>query len=81
MLVNHLKAWDVAMDAWEKCNDYGYQSTFGCCVHQLKDVCNVWPLFFEYVNDFRAIPYKEEFLKAWTKKVIHLGNTIPNRYG
>jgi len=43
-------------------------------------VCNAWPLFFEYVNDTWIIPYRERFVKAWTDKVMHLRQTMTNRY-
>ncbi|XP_052734136.1 uncharacterized protein LOC128196674 [Vigna angularis] len=38
-----------------------------------------WPLFFEYVNQTWIIPYNTYFVKFWTNKVMHLGNTTTNR--
>ena len=39
-----------------------------------------WPMFVDYVNQTWIIPHKERFVKAWMNKVMHLGNTITNRY-
>ncbi|XP_052732394.1 uncharacterized protein LOC128196201 [Vigna angularis] len=36
-------------------------------------------LFFEYVNQTWIIPYSTYFVKLWTNKVMHLGNTTTNR--
>ncbi|XP_027940130.1 uncharacterized protein LOC114194217 [Vigna unguiculata] len=52
---------------------------FNECVHRLELVCQPWPVFFEYVNDSWIIPYKKFFVKAWTNKVMHLGNTTSNK--
>ena len=37
-------------------------------------------MFVDYVNETWIILHKEKFVKAWTNKVIHLGNTTTNRY-
>ena len=37
-------------------------------------------MFVDYVCQTWVIPYKEKFVKAWTNKVMHLGNTTTNRY-
>jgi len=55
------------------------QSTFTNFVERLRHVCISWPLFYEYVNS-RIILYKKFFVKAWTNRVMHLGNTTSNMY-
>jgi len=80
MLVNSVDAWDVVMEEWKNvmyCED---DSSFNDCVDRLRHVCISWPLFFEYVNESWIIPYKKFFVKAWTNRVMHLGNTTSNRY-
>jgi len=37
-------------------------------------------MFVDYVKQTWSIPYKQIFVKAWTNKVIHLGNTTTKRY-
>ncbi|KAH1222070.1 hypothetical protein GmHk_12G035323 [Glycine max] len=37
-------------------------------------------MFVDYVNQTWVIPHKERFVKAWTNKVMYLGNTITNKY-
>ena len=37
-------------------------------------------MFVDYVNETWIIPHKENFVTAWTNKVMHLGNTTTNRY-
>ncbi|KAH1232960.1 hypothetical protein GmHk_09G025509 [Glycine max] len=41
--------------------------------------CSPWPMFVNYVCQTWVIPHKERFVKAWTNKVMHLGNTTINR--
>ncbi|KAH1241705.1 hypothetical protein GmHk_07G019222 [Glycine max] len=36
-------------------------------------------MFVDYVNQTWLIPHKERFVKVWTNKVMHLGNTTTNR--
>ncbi|XP_027941045.1 uncharacterized protein LOC114194832 [Vigna unguiculata] len=79
MLVNSVDAWDVVLQAWENVMDCEDELKFNDCVNHLELVFQSWPVFFEYVNDSWIIPYKKYFVKAWTNKVIHLGNTTSNR--
>ncbi|XP_027940216.1 uncharacterized protein LOC114194289 [Vigna unguiculata] len=71
-------AWDVVLQAWENVMDCEDELKFNDCVNRLELVCQSWPVFFEYVNDSWIIPYKKFFVKAWTNKVIHFGNTTSN---
>ena len=80
MLVNSVDSWDVVLQAWENVMDCEDELKFNDCVNRLEFVCQSWPVFFEYVNDSWIIPYKKFFVKAWTNKVMHLGNTTSNRY-
>ncbi|KAH1188387.1 hypothetical protein GmHk_U059562 [Glycine max] len=41
--------------------------------------CSPWPMFVDYAKQTWLIPHKEIFFKAWTNKVMHLGNTTTNR--
>ncbi|KAH1205895.1 hypothetical protein GmHk_16G046485 [Glycine max] len=36
-------------------------------------------MFVDYVNPKWIISHKKKFVKAWTNKVMHLGNTTTNR--
>jgi len=80
MLVNSVDAWDVILQTWENFMDCEDELKFNDCVNRLEVVCQSWPVFFEYVNDSWIILYKKYFVKAWTNKVMHLGNTTSNRY-
>ena len=37
-------------------------------------------MFVDYACQTWVIRHKEKFVKAWTNKVMHLGNTTTNRY-
>jgi len=79
MLINFLDAWDVVLDAWEYVMDCGDISTFA------DYACNftmfvMLGLCFLNVIDTWIIPYKERFVKVWTNKVMHLGQTTTNKY-
>ncbi|KAH1266468.1 hypothetical protein GmHk_01G001958 [Glycine max] len=42
--------------------------------------CSPWPMFVDYVCQTWVIPHKERFVKTWTNKVMHLGNTTTNGF-
>ena len=42
--------------------------------------CLPWPMFVDYVKQTCLIPHKQRFVKAWTNKVMHLGNTTTNSF-
>ncbi|KAL5131402.1 hypothetical protein HKD37_12G034298 [Glycine soja] len=48
---------------------------FDECLKKFEIACSPWSMF---VNQTWLIPLKERFVKAWTNKVMHLGN-ITNR--
>ncbi|XP_052725869.1 uncharacterized protein LOC108336744 [Vigna angularis] len=79
MLVHSTEIWEVLMDAWENVMDCADESLFAEYVNGFQYASSSWPLFFEYVNQTWIIPYNTYFVKLWTNKVIHLGNTTTNR--
>ncbi|XP_052732451.1 PKS-NRPS hybrid synthetase cheA-like [Vigna angularis] len=79
MLVHSTEVWEVLMDAWENVMDCAYESLFAEYVNGFEYASRSWPLFFEYVNQNWIIPYSTYFVKFWTNKVMHLGNTTTNR--
>ncbi|XP_052727423.1 PKS-NRPS hybrid synthetase cheA-like [Vigna angularis] len=79
MLVDKVESVDVLMEVWQNVMDCDDQSMFSAYVHRLEYASSAWPLFFDYVNRTWIIPYKTYFVKAWTNKVMHLGNTTTNR--
>ncbi|XP_052735587.1 uncharacterized protein LOC128197563 [Vigna angularis] len=78
MLLDCKEAWDVIMEEWENVMDCEDESMFGDCVNHFEYTCRSCPLLFEYVNNTWIIPYNTYFVKAWTNKVMHLGNTTTN---
>ncbi|XP_014492146.1 uncharacterized protein LOC106754622 [Vigna radiata var. radiata] len=79
MLVDKQEAWDGLMEVWQNVMDCDDQSKFGGYVYRFEYASAAWSLFFDYVNRIWIIPYKTYFVKAWTNKVMHLGNTTTNR--
>ncbi|XP_052730513.1 uncharacterized protein LOC108324532 [Vigna angularis] len=79
MLVHSTEVWEVLMDAWENVMDCVDESLFAEYVNGFQYASSSWPLFFEYVNQTWIIPYSTYFVKFWTNKVMHLGNTTTNR--
>ncbi|XP_052728461.1 uncharacterized protein LOC128195266 [Vigna angularis] len=78
MLVHSTEVWEVLMDAWENVMDCADESLFAEYVNGFQYASSSWPLFFEYVNQTWIIPYNTYFVKFWTNKVMHLGNTTTN---
>ena len=74
------EAWDQVMDAPGSVKDYPSQSEYKGRVKMFGIVCSPWEYFVEYVKNTWLIPHKECFVKVWMDKVMHLGNTISNRY-
>ncbi|KAL5137417.1 Protein FAR1-RELATED SEQUENCE 5 [Glycine soja] len=68
-----------AMDAWGSLVDYRSKHQFDDCLKKFEIACSPWPMFVDYVNETWIIPHKEKFVKAWTNKVMYLGNTATNR--
>ena len=74
------EAWDQVMDACGSLKDVPSQSKYEGCLKMFGIVCSLWEYFVEYVKTTWLIPHKEYFVKAWTNKVMQLGNTTSNRY-
>ncbi|XP_047155305.1 uncharacterized protein LOC124826518 [Vigna umbellata] len=79
MLVRSTEVWEVLMYAWENVMDCDDESLFAEYVNDFQYASSSWPLFFEYVNQTWIISYSTYFVKFWTNKVMHLGNTTTNR--
>ena len=60
--------------------DYPCESSFDEYLQNFEMACSPWPMFVDYVCQTWVIPHKEKIVKAWTNKVMHLGNTTTNRY-
>ncbi|KAH1224997.1 hypothetical protein GmHk_11G031990 [Glycine max] len=79
-LVGQKNAWDYVMEAWGSLVDCPSKEDFNECFKKFEIACSPRPMFVDYVNQTWIIPHKERFVKAWTNKVMHLGNTTTNRY-
>ncbi|KAH1215925.1 hypothetical protein GmHk_13G036966 [Glycine max] len=79
MLVGKKNAWNYVMKAWGSLVDCLCESYFDEYLKKFEMACFPWPMFVDYVCQTWVIPYKEKFVKAWTNKVMHLGNTTTNR--
>ena len=55
--------------------DYPSEQQFDECLIKFEITYSPWPMFVDYVNQTWLIPHQERFVKAWTNKVMHLGNT------
>ena len=68
------------MEAWGSFVDCPCESSFDEYLKNFEMACSPWPMVVDYMCQTWVIPHKEKFVKAWTNKVIHLGNTTTNRY-
>jgi len=68
------------MEAWGSLVDYPCESYFDEYLKNFEMACSPWPIFVDYVCQALVISHKEKFVKAWTNKVMHLGNITTNRY-
>ena len=67
------------MQAWGFVVDCDIVEAFEDRVNAFQVVCSPWPVFVDYVMATWLRPHKEKFVKAWTYKVMHLGNSTNNR--
>ncbi|KAL5146501.1 hypothetical protein HKD37_06G016326 [Glycine soja] len=70
---------NYVMDAWGSLVDYPLEEQFDECLKKFEIACSPWPMFVDYVNETWIIPQKENFVTAWTNKVMHVGNTTTNK--
>jgi len=68
------------MEAWGSLVDCPSEQEFNDYLMKFEIACSPWPMFVDYVKQTWLVPSKERFIIAWTNKVMHLGNTITNRY-
>ena len=68
------------MEAWGSLVDCPSKQQFDECLKKFEIAYSPWAMFVDYVNQTWVIPHKERFVKSWTNKVMHLGNTITNMY-
>ena len=59
--------------------DFDIVEAFEDRVNAFQVVCSLWPIFVDYVMVAWLRPHKEKIVRAWTDKVMHLGNTTSNR--
>ncbi|KAH1212827.1 hypothetical protein GmHk_14G040918 [Glycine max] len=78
-LVAQKNAWDYVMEAWGSLVDCPSESSFDEYLKNFEMTCSPGPMFVDYVCQTWVIRHKERFVKAWTNKVMHLGNTTTNR--
>jgi len=67
------------MNAWEAVVDCHKCDAYDKVVKGFESVCSSWPWFVDYVKKTWLIPHKEKFVRAWTDRVMHLGNTTSNK--
>ncbi|XP_068461555.1 PKS-NRPS hybrid synthetase cheA-like [Phaseolus vulgaris] len=79
MIVYPKEAWDQVMESWGAIVDCENVESYEHRVEAFNVVCSPWPIFTEYVISTWLNPHKEKFVKAWTDKVMYLGNTTSNR--
>ncbi|XP_068486516.1 protein FAR-RED IMPAIRED RESPONSE 1-like [Phaseolus vulgaris] len=79
MIVYPKEAWDQVMESWGAIVDCENVESYEHRVEAFNVVCSPWPIFTEYVISTWLNPHKEKFVKAWTDKVMHLGNTTSKR--
>ena len=68
------------MEAYGSLVDCPSKKNFNECLMKFEIPGSLWAMFVDYVNPKWIISHKKKFVKAWTNKVMHLGNTTKNRY-
>ena len=79
-LVAQKNAWDYVIEAWGSLVDCPCESSFDECLKNLEMACSLRSMFVDYVCQTWVIRHKERFVKVWTNKVMHLGNTTTSKY-
>jgi len=74
------EAWGQVMEAWGTFMDCSAEFDYEDCLTKFEVICQPWHEFVAYVKDTWLIPHNERFVKEWTDKVMHLGNTTTNRF-
>jgi len=68
------------MEVWGILVDFPSEKYFNECLMKFEVAHSLWSMFVDYVKQTWLIPHKERFVKAWTNKVMHLGNITTNMY-
>ncbi|KAH1199407.1 Protein FAR1-RELATED SEQUENCE 5 [Glycine max] len=78
-LIGQKNVWEYVMDSWGTLVDCPSEQQLPEHLQRFQVACSLWPMFVDYVCETWIVPHKEKFIKAWTNKVMHLGNTATNR--
>jgi len=80
LFVHPIEVWDQVMEAWGSVVDCDDPVQFEHHVQAFQVFCSPWPIFVDYIIGTWLVSHKEKFVKAWTDRLMHLGNTTINRY-
>jgi alpha-glucosidase len=77
--VRSCEVWPNVKAAWENIVDSTSEEEYNSSVNTFKERYGHWPEFIEYGESTILGPVKEKFVRVWTDRVMHLGNTTTNR--
>ena len=60
------------MKAWGSLVDCPFEQEFDECLIKFEIA---WQMFVDYVKQTWLTPHRERFVKTWTSKMVHIGNT------
>jgi alpha-glucosidase len=78
-IVRSREVWTNVKAAWENIVDSASEEEYNSSVNTFKERYGHWPEFIEYVESTILGLVKEKFVRVWTDRVMHLGNTTTNR--
>jgi alpha-glucosidase len=78
-IVRSREVWTNVKAAWENIVDSASEEEYNSSVNTFKERYGHWPEFIEYVESTILGLIKEKFVRVWTDRVTHLGNTTTNR--
>ncbi|KAK2398613.1 protein FAR1-RELATED SEQUENCE [Trifolium repens] len=64
---------------WDSLVESSSEEEYGHAVVKFRRVFEKFPKFLNYVEETVLDPVKEKLVRAWTDKVMHIGNTTTNR--
>src|SRR4030042_3476833 len=67
------------MHAWDNVVESSPEQSYIDAVMHFREVCKTFPKFLIYVESTILDVVKEKIVRAWTDKVLHLGNRTTNR--
>ena len=65
---------------WGSLLDCPTELDYDDCLMKFEILCSPWLMFVNYVKQTWLISHKLIFVKVWTNKMMHLGNTTTNMY-